>query len=155
MTRDPETMLPLAVGDTEIEYSDRGTGEPLVLVHAGVFGDWFEPLRVSPTLDCFRVIRVHRPGYGSATPSRHMRGSGNDSCIFDPLVGGQASMVPRRPERQLVENSLSRLQKGAHLPGVAGCSRGRALSEDSLSGSMAPPAWWRAASQVFRCTRRI
>ena len=28
----------------ELEYRTVGKGEPVVLVHAGVFADWFEPL---------------------------------------------------------------------------------------------------------------
>jgi pimeloyl-ACP methyl ester carboxylesterase len=73
MERDPETrMQRLSLDDAEIEYSDRGAGEPIVLVHAGVFGDWFLPLSTSPTLDGFRVIRVRRAGYGSRAPAKHL-----------------------------------------------------------------------------------
>jgi hypothetical protein len=32
-------MQRLRVGDKEIEYSDQGGGEPVVLVHAGFFSD--------------------------------------------------------------------------------------------------------------------
>lgn len=68
----PETMQRVSVGDAEIEYSESGQGEPLLLVHAGVFGDWFLPLAASPTLDGFRVIRVHRAGYGPNAPAHHL-----------------------------------------------------------------------------------
>ena len=40
----------------------------MVLVHAGVFSDWFVPLAASHTLDGFRVVRVRRAGYGPSTP---------------------------------------------------------------------------------------
>jgi pimeloyl-ACP methyl ester carboxylesterase len=63
----------LAVDDTEIEFSERGTGEPVLLVHAGVFADWFAPLATAPALDGFRVIRMRRAGYVSgAAPTRHL-----------------------------------------------------------------------------------
>lgn len=69
---DSEPMQRIALGDAEIAYSERGTGEPIVLVHAGVFGDWFLPVSASPTLNDFRVIRVRRPGYGPTPPARHL-----------------------------------------------------------------------------------
>jgi hypothetical protein len=39
-----ETIKTAMVAGSAIEYSDRGEGEPLLLVHAGVFADWFLPL---------------------------------------------------------------------------------------------------------------
>src|SRR5580765_7952645 len=68
MESTPETIKAVMVGDTDIQYSERGEGEPLLLVHAGVFADWFVPLAASPTLEGFRIIRVRRAGYGPATP---------------------------------------------------------------------------------------
>ena len=53
-----------------IEYQERGAGAAVCLVHAGVFGAWFEPVFHEPALDRFRLIRPIRPGYGgSRTPS--------------------------------------------------------------------------------------
>ena len=53
-----------------IEYQERGAGAAVCLVHAGVFGAWFEPVFNQPALDRFRLIRPIRPGYGgSRTPS--------------------------------------------------------------------------------------
>lgn len=75
MQRSPETvetMQRFTLGDTEIAYTERGAGEPIVLVHAGVFGGWFFPLSESSTLDGFRVVRVRRPGYGPTPPERHL-----------------------------------------------------------------------------------
>lgn len=59
-------MTPL--GDTGLEYDDRSEGEPLLLVHAGVFSDWFAPLAASAALAGTRVIRVRRAGYGPIQP---------------------------------------------------------------------------------------
>lgn len=72
MVLESETMHHVSVGDTEIAYSERGHGEPIVLVHAGVFSEWFRPLSLSPTLDGFRVIRVQRAGYGPVSPTQHL-----------------------------------------------------------------------------------
>jgi pimeloyl-ACP methyl ester carboxylesterase len=47
-----------------LDYDERGAGEVVCLVHAGVFGEWFAPLFEQPALDGFRVIRPIRPGYG-------------------------------------------------------------------------------------------
>ncbi|HET7517928.1 MAG TPA: alpha/beta hydrolase [Actinomycetes bacterium] len=53
-----------------LDYDERGAGEVVCLVHAGVFGAWFAPLFEQPALDGFRVIRPIRPGYGhSPAPS--------------------------------------------------------------------------------------
>ena len=65
-------MIPLPVEAGEIAYSERGAGEAVVLVHAGVFGDWFLPLSESHTLDSFRVVRIRRSGYAGRAPSRHL-----------------------------------------------------------------------------------
>jgi pimeloyl-ACP methyl ester carboxylesterase len=54
-----------------LDYDERGAGEVVCLVHAGVFGAWFAPLFDQPALDGFRVIRPIRPGYGrSPAPSQ-------------------------------------------------------------------------------------
>jgi pimeloyl-ACP methyl ester carboxylesterase len=53
-----------------LDYDERGTGEVICLVHAGVFSAWFAPLFEEPALDTFRAIRPIRPGYGrSSVPS--------------------------------------------------------------------------------------
>ena len=49
---------------TGLEYEERGAGEVIYLVHAGVHSAWFRPLFEERALDGFRVIRVVRPGYG-------------------------------------------------------------------------------------------
>ncbi len=68
----PETIKTAMVAGTTIEYADHGEGEPLLLVHAGGFADWFVPLAASPALDGLRVIRVRRAGYGAKTPASHL-----------------------------------------------------------------------------------
>jgi pimeloyl-ACP methyl ester carboxylesterase len=55
----------------ELEYEIQGTGDPVVLVHAGVFADWFESLMTQPALaERFRLVRYHRVGYAGSSRVR-------------------------------------------------------------------------------------
>ena len=41
----------------ELEYKERGVGEPVVLIHPGHFADWFTPLLNEAALtDRYRVL---------------------------------------------------------------------------------------------------
>ena len=56
------------VGDLRLSYSVCGTGEPVVLIHAGVLADWFWPLLHEPILtDKYRLVGYHRVNYGQST----------------------------------------------------------------------------------------
>ena len=65
-------MTGFPIVDVDLAYSDRGAGEPVFLVHAGAFSDWFLPVSLTRALDGFRVIRVRRAGYAGRMPSRHL-----------------------------------------------------------------------------------
>lgn len=68
-----EMAQQIPVDGALIEYEDVGAGEPLLLIHAGVFSDWFAPLAALPELSDFRVIRVRRAGYvAGPPPERHL-----------------------------------------------------------------------------------
>lgn len=47
------------------------TTDAILLIHGGVFSDWFVPVAARPELQDFRVIRVRRAGYGSE-PAGHL-----------------------------------------------------------------------------------
>jgi pimeloyl-ACP methyl ester carboxylesterase len=52
----------------ELEYEERGTGEPVVLVHNGALIDGFKPLLEQPALtDHYRVLHYHRAGYAGSS----------------------------------------------------------------------------------------
>ena len=51
----------------ELEYDVRGVGEPVVLVHAGVFAGWYKPLMDEPALAGYRVLTYHRIGYAGSS----------------------------------------------------------------------------------------
>jgi pimeloyl-ACP methyl ester carboxylesterase len=54
----------------DLEYEIRGAGEPVVLIHAGVFADFFRPLLDEPALiDWYSVLSYHRVGYGRSSPA--------------------------------------------------------------------------------------
>lgn len=56
-----------SIDSVELEYSDCGTGEPVVLIHAGLCASWFEPLMQEPALAGHRRIRYHRVGYAGSS----------------------------------------------------------------------------------------
>jgi pimeloyl-ACP methyl ester carboxylesterase len=69
----------------ELEHEVRGTGEPVVLVHAGVFADWFEPLMAEPALRArHRLVHYHRVGYAG---SDRVAGPGWRQVLDDALPG--------------------------------------------------------------------
>jgi pimeloyl-ACP methyl ester carboxylesterase len=56
-------MARAALEGLELEYEVRGAGEPVVLVHGGVFPDFSTPLREEPALTSrYRVVSYHRIG---------------------------------------------------------------------------------------------
>jgi uncharacterized protein (TIGR02118 family) len=60
----------IVVDDTELEYAERGSGEPVLLIHGSVLANAFAPVLTEPALtDRYRVINYHRRGFaGSARP---------------------------------------------------------------------------------------
>jgi 3-oxoadipate enol-lactonase len=65
----PETAQTqrMDVDGVDLEYEVRGTGEPVVLIHAGLLADWFAPLLEQPALArSHRTLTYHRPGYAGS-----------------------------------------------------------------------------------------
>jgi pimeloyl-ACP methyl ester carboxylesterase len=61
------------LGEVELEYERKGTGEAVVLMHAGCCADWFKPLFEQPALNRrYCIVRHHRVGYAG---SSHLAGS--------------------------------------------------------------------------------
>lgn len=52
----------LKLDGEQVEVDDRDSGEPVLLIHGGVFSDWFAPA-AAPGLAGLRSIRVRRAGY--------------------------------------------------------------------------------------------
>jgi pimeloyl-ACP methyl ester carboxylesterase len=52
----------------ELEYEVRGSGEWLVLIHAGVFANWFKPLLEETAItERYRALSYHRVGYAGSS----------------------------------------------------------------------------------------
>ncbi|PWU24254.1 MAG: alpha/beta hydrolase [Candidatus Rokuibacteriota bacterium] len=61
-------MTLATIEGVELEYDLRGSGEPVVLIHAGIFADWFKPLVEEPGLTSrYRVVTYHRIGYAGSS----------------------------------------------------------------------------------------
>ena len=46
-----------------LEFKVQGHGEPVLLIHPGIFADWFTPLLQEPTLTSrYRLVHYHRAG---------------------------------------------------------------------------------------------
>ena len=60
-------MSRASLDGVELEYEVRGVGEPVVLVHAGVFAGWYKPLMDEPALAGYRVLTYHRIGYAGSS----------------------------------------------------------------------------------------
>jgi pimeloyl-ACP methyl ester carboxylesterase len=57
-------MQRAAIDGVELEYELRGSGDPVVLIHAGLVAGFFRPLM--GLADSHTVLRYHRPGYAGS-----------------------------------------------------------------------------------------
>ena len=56
-------MQKASLGEVELEYELHGDGEPVLLLHPGIFSDWFEPLLHERGLTTrYRIVHYHRLG---------------------------------------------------------------------------------------------
>lgn len=70
MSTAPATMRNVSVDGINLEFEERGTGEPVVLIHGSTIKDDFLPVAHLPALHGYRLIRYHRRGYGGSTGSQ-------------------------------------------------------------------------------------
>lgn len=64
----PKPMSRAVLDGVQLDYDVRGAGEPVVLVHAGIFAEWFRPLVEERALtDRHRVVTYHRVGYAGSS----------------------------------------------------------------------------------------
>ncbi len=64
-----------SVDNGNLEYEDRGAGEPVLLIHGAFVADALAPLLAEPALaDCYRVISYHRRGYAGSSRSQGVVG---------------------------------------------------------------------------------
>ena len=73
MAAGSESILAADGGEAAVAYEERGDGEPVLLVHAGLLSGWFLPVSRSAQLEGFRVVRLRRAGYvPGRPPARHL-----------------------------------------------------------------------------------
>ena len=64
----PQFWNRTTIDGVDLDYVIRGSGEPVVLMHAGVCADFFAPLAEELALaDRYCVLRYHRVGYAGST----------------------------------------------------------------------------------------
>lgn len=87
----------LQLGPAEIAFDDtRGSGPPVLLIHAGVFADWYAPLVPVLADRGHRVIRLIRTGYtGRPAPAGLTIGdhAGHAAALLRHLDAGAAHVV--------------------------------------------------------------
>lgn len=87
-------MKTTTIDGATIGWTDTGAGDATLLVHAGVFGAWFEPLAGHLP---GRVIRMLRAGYtGGAVPREPIELAGHAAhaaALLDLLETGPATVV--------------------------------------------------------------
>jgi pimeloyl-ACP methyl ester carboxylesterase len=124
-----------AIGAAQIGYTDfGGDGEPLLLIHAGGFADWFTPLTTTPTLHRYRVIRLVRAGYtGAPAPAGQTVAdhAGHAAALLHRLNAAPAHVVAHSSGTPIA------LQLAIEHPGLV---RTLCLSEPPLVDTLADPA---------------
>jgi pimeloyl-ACP methyl ester carboxylesterase len=129
------TIRTLAVDGAQIAYSDSGgPGDVVLLVHAGVFADWFAPLTAEPALAGFRLVRMVRAGYTAGRPpTRHLTvadHAGHCAALLDALDVPRAHVVAHS------SGSVIALQLAVDRPDLVA---GLVLGEPPLIDSLAAP----------------
>jgi pimeloyl-ACP methyl ester carboxylesterase len=75
-----------SLGAVELEYQVRGSGEPVVFVHAGVFADWFGSLVEEPALRSFQLVTYHRIGYSGSSRVAHATSIADQAAQLHSLL---------------------------------------------------------------------
>src|SRR5262249_21484778 len=63
-----ERLRRVDLGAVQLEFQERGSGDPVLLIHAALLADWFTPLlaQVPLTQRC-RLISYHRLGFAGSS----------------------------------------------------------------------------------------
>jgi pimeloyl-ACP methyl ester carboxylesterase len=122
-------------GGNDVGYYDGGHGEVILLVHAGVFSDWFAPLSRHLPHDRFRVVQMRRSGYrDTAPPPGHLSladHARHAAVLLDALGIGAAHWVGHS------SSCLIGLQLAQDRPGLVASLT---LLEPAPGGGLLDPA---------------
>jgi pimeloyl-ACP methyl ester carboxylesterase len=87
VAQQPDAGLRFApVPGGRLAYEDRGQGEPVLLIHGAIVADLLRPLAAELATSGYRVIRVHRRGYGSSSPVGDTWSVGQDAADAAALL---------------------------------------------------------------------
>jgi len=66
----PSSLTRLNLGAVQLEFQERGSGDPVLLIHAALLADWFTPLLAQmPLTERCRLISYHRVGFAGSSPA--------------------------------------------------------------------------------------
>ncbi len=135
MTEDSAGRHRLRISEETVQFTDRGHGEPLLLIHAGVFAAWFAAVADDPALSGFRLVMPVRAGYDptAPAPSRHLTLADHAqhcAAVLDSLGIEQAHVLAHS------SGSLIALQLAADRPDLI---RSLVLVEPAAAQSLLPP----------------
>jgi pimeloyl-ACP methyl ester carboxylesterase len=127
------------IGSAEVAYTDSGpvdggSERTLLLLHAGVFADWFVPLAAEPALAGHQVIRMVRAGYTDTAAPAGLTAAdhaGHAAELLRRLDAGPAHVVAHSA------GTVIALQLAVDHPELV---RTLLLSEPPLLDSLADPA---------------
>jgi pimeloyl-ACP methyl ester carboxylesterase len=64
----PSSVTRLDLGAVQLEFQERGRGDPVLLIHAALLADWFTPLLAqTPLAESCRLISYHRVGFAGSS----------------------------------------------------------------------------------------
>ncbi|MBM7784361.1 alpha/beta fold hydrolase [Tenggerimyces flavus] len=136
----------LDVGGERVEFVERGKGEPLLLVHAGVFDAWFAPLAGDATVRDFRVLETRRVGYDTTAPppGQHLTIADHArhcAAVLDSLQIRRAHVLGHS------SGSLICLQLAADRPELV---QSLVLVEPAIAPALAPPTEAAGIGESYR-----
>lgn len=125
----------LDAGEETIEFTDRGKGEAVLMIHAGVFAAWFPTVSEDPAMQAFRRVTPVRAGYDSTAPApaRHLTLADHAThcaAVLDSLGIRQAHVLGHS------SGSLIGLQLAADRPDLV---RSLVLVEPAAALCLLPP----------------
>lgn len=125
----------LDVGEETVEFSDRGDGEAVLMIHAGAFAAWFPTVSEDPAMQRFRHVMPMRAGYDSTgpAPARHLTladHAGHCASVLSSLDIGHAHVLAHS------SGALIALQLAADHPDLV---RSLVLVEPAPAPCLLPP----------------
>ena len=137
-----------ALDGVDLEYAQRGTGDPVLFIHNGIGLDWFAPLLREPALERYRLVTYHRVGYGGSSRATGPVSLDQEAAHLRALMGhlgiGRAHVVGHS------SSALMALSLALQAPEAVGSLT---LLEPALMAVPSPPEVPRAL-ELYRAGER-